>query len=217
MIFAAQALAIEGIHVAVQSTNAVLSAQFDGQKLILSNIAPASIQRVLGQRSRIIFPRCRARILLRSLIPILSSMVLSVVVEQTAVAVFLLPGGTNSVNGTNGLLTTAGTGFYRVVRDGGWRVPMWGITNGMVVSNVLVTGSGAVDSTDQVVGVTFYDTNSASPIIGASAVKMSAAISLLLVWNTLQAFVAAMLFARNSILPQMNPSSASRLRSPSTT
>jgi hypothetical protein len=95
------------------------------------------------------------------------------------------PGGTNDYSGPPGTNGIAGTGFYRVVRDG---VHMWGITNGMVVSNVLVTSiEFAVDSTDQVVGVTFYDTNTASPITGASAQNVGGN-RWLLVWNTLQSF-----------------------------
>ncbi len=77
------------------------------------------------------------------------------------------------------------TGFYRVVRDG---VHLYGLTNGMEVSNVLETViEFAVDSTDQVVGVTFYDANTTSPIAGASAQNVGGN-RWLLVWNTLQTF-----------------------------
>ncbi|MGH7991222.1 MAG: hypothetical protein ACREDS_13655, partial [Limisphaerales bacterium] len=72
------------------------------------------------------------------------------------------------------------TGFYRVVADG---VQMYGITNGMVVSNELITPiEFAVDSTDQVVGVTFYDENT-NPIVGATAQSLGGN-AWLLVWNT---------------------------------
>jgi len=77
------------------------------------------------------------------------------------------------------------TGFYRVVRDG---VHLFGITNGMVLHDELITPvEFSVDSTDQVVGVTFYDANTASPITGASAQNVGGN-RWLLVWNTLQAF-----------------------------
>jgi hypothetical protein len=95
----------------------------------------------------------------------------------------LMPGGTNTYSGPAGTNGVAGTGFYRVVRDG---VHLWGLTNGMIVSNVLVTPiEFAVDSTDQVVGVTFYDTNN-NPIIGASAQPYGN--GWLLVWDTLMSF-----------------------------
>jgi hypothetical protein len=58
------------------------------------------------------------------------------------------------------------TGFYRVVRDG---VHIFGLTNGMVLSgNVQFPIEFGVDTTDEIVGVTFYDTND-NPVIGASA------------------------------------------------
>jgi hypothetical protein len=79
--------------------------------------------------------------------------------------------------------TTNYAGFYRVVRDG---VHLWGITNSMIVSNVLATPiEFSVGSTDQIVGVTFYDTNN-NPIIGASAQPYGD--GWLLVWNTTESF-----------------------------
>jgi hypothetical protein len=76
--------------------------------------------------------------------------------------------------------TNSYTGFYRVVADG---VQMYGITNGMVVSNELITPiEFAVDSTDQIVGVTFYDENT-NPIVGATAQPFGGN-AWLLVWNT---------------------------------
>ncbi len=63
---------------------------------------------------------------------------------------------------------------------------MWGITNGMLVSNVLVTSiEFAIDSTDTVIGVSFYDTNTESPLIGASAQNIGGH-QWLLTWNTMQ-------------------------------
>ncbi len=93
-------------------------------------------------------------------------------------------GDTNSLSGGNTNLWPVSTGFYRVVRDG---VHLWGLTNGMVVSNELVTPiEFAVDNiTDQIVGVTFYDENN-SPLIGASA--SGSGNSWTLVWNTTMSF-----------------------------
>jgi len=94
-----------------------------------------------------------------------------------------LPDETNSVSDTNGMIVTPGLGFYRVVRDG---VHLWGITNGMVLHDELITPiEFSVDSTDQVVGITFYDTNN-SPIIGASAQPNGS--GWLLVWNTTMSY-----------------------------
>ncbi|HEY4258303.1 MAG TPA: hypothetical protein VGM66_13905 [Candidatus Udaeobacter sp.] len=94
------------------------------------------------------------------------------------------PGGTNDYSGPPGTNGVPGTGFYRVVRDG---VHMWGITNGMVLSNVLETVvEFAVDSTDQVVGVSFYDTNNI-PLIGASAQSIGSNVWVL-IWNTTMVF-----------------------------
>ena len=71
------------------------------------------------------------------------------------------------------------TGFYRVVRDG---VHIYGLTNGAVLSGTMqFLIEFAVGSTDQIVGVSFYDENS-SPIIGASA--QGAGNFWTLDWNT---------------------------------
>jgi hypothetical protein len=78
-----------------------------------------------------------------------------------------------------------GTGFFRVVRDG---VHLWGINNDMVVSKVLVTSIEiGLDCTDEVVGLSFYDTNTASPLIGASAQNIGGN-QWLFIWNTMQSF-----------------------------
>jgi hypothetical protein len=83
-------------------------------------------------------------------------------------------------SGTNGANATQYDGFYRVVRDG---VHLWGITNGMVLDNVLVTSLElGLTNADQVVGISFYDTNN-SPLIGASAVQLGGN-NWLLEWNT---------------------------------
>ncbi len=92
------------------------------------------------------------------------------------------PNGTNYDSGTNNFFST--TGFYRVVRDG---AHLWGVTNGMVLHDELITPvEFSVGSTDQIVGVTFYDEYN-SPIIGASAQPLGSN-AWLLVWNTLQSF-----------------------------
>jgi hypothetical protein len=75
------------------------------------------------------------------------------------------------------------TGFYRVVRDG---VHVYGLTNGMVLSGeVQLPIELALDSTDAVVGITFYDENDA-PLIGASA--QGAGNHWILDWNTPMSF-----------------------------
>lgn len=71
-------------------------------------------------------------------------------------------------NGNDGSNTTAapGTGFYRVVRDG---VHIFGLTNGTVVTGTMQFPiEFALGSTDEIVGVSFYD-DSDSPIIGATS------------------------------------------------
>lgn len=91
------------------------------------------------------------------------------------------PGGTNGYGGTNYI---PGTGFYRVVRDG---VHIFGMTNGMVLSGtVQLPIEFAVQSTDEIVGVTFYDTNQ-NPIIGASA-SPGPDGGWILTWNTSKSF-----------------------------
>lgn len=89
------------------------------------------------------------------------------------------PGITNG----NGGGFIAGTGFYRVVRDG---VHIYGMTNGVVLSGMMQFPiEFALASTDQIVGVTFYDENN-SPIVGASAQGSSNYWTL--TWNTPMSF-----------------------------
>jgi hypothetical protein len=86
-----------------------------------------------------------------------------------------------SPNGLNSSITN--TGFYRVVRDG---VHIYGLTNGAVLSGTMQFPiEFALGSTDQIVGVTFYDENN-SPIIGASA--QGSGNLWTLTWNTPMAF-----------------------------
>ena len=94
------------------------------------------------------------------------------------------PGDTNNDSGGGGSFGVPGTGFYRVVRDG---AHIWGITNGMVVSNVLLTPiEFAVGTTDQIVDVTFCDTNDV-PIPGAYA-EQGGNGGWWMDWNTTQTF-----------------------------
>ena len=75
------------------------------------------------------------------------------------------------------------TGFYQVVRDG---VHIFGLTNGAVLSGtVQFPVEFAVSSTDEIVGVVFYDENN-SPIIGASAQGVGNGWPL--TWNTPMSF-----------------------------
>jgi hypothetical protein len=92
-----------------------------------------------------------------------------------------LPAATNATTTifSNSPGSTNRTGFYRVVRDG---AHLFGITNGMVLSGeVKVLIEFAVDSTDEIAGVTFYANG--SPLIGASA-SANAGGGWILDWNT---------------------------------
>ncbi|HTV42760.1 MAG TPA: hypothetical protein VMF08_19505, partial [Candidatus Sulfotelmatobacter sp.] len=74
------------------------------------------------------------------------------------------PGTTNNNNPV--VLGSTTTGFYRVVRDG---VHIFGLTNGEVLSGSIQQPiEFAVDTTDEIVGVSFTDTNQ-NPLIGAYA------------------------------------------------
>lgn len=83
------------------------------------------------------------------------------------------PTNTTSTNTTSTASTSDGTnafqstyGFYRVVRDG---VNIYGLTNGAVMSGEKSFPiEFALNHTDAIVGVTFYDTND-YPIVGAVA------------------------------------------------
>ncbi|MGH7941435.1 MAG: hypothetical protein ACREFR_10240, partial [Limisphaerales bacterium] len=78
--------------------------------------------------------------------------------------------------------TNVATGFYRVVRDG---VHIFGLTNGEVLSGTVQQPiEFAVDTTDEVIGVTFYDTNE-NPVIGAHAAPGPGG-GWILNWNTTQ-------------------------------
>ena len=97
---------------------------------------------------------------------------------QTSSGGGVLPPGVTNVGGF-----VAGTGFYRVVRDG---VHVYGLTNGMVLSGeIQLPIEFAAGSTDQIVGVTFFD-GSGSPLIGANAFGTNDAWTL--DWNTPMSF-----------------------------
>lgn len=76
------------------------------------------------------------------------------------------------------------TGFYRVVRDG---VHIVGLTNGTIVSGTLqLPIEFALGSTDQIVGISFHDTNN-NPIIGATGQSFGSNCWQM-VWNTPMSF-----------------------------
>ena len=84
-------------------------------------------------------------------------------------------------SGTNSAPTA---GFYRVVRDG---VHFYGLTNGTVLSGtVQFPIEMALDSTDEIAGITFYDVNTSAPLLGASTGR--AGSQWVLDWNTSKSF-----------------------------
>jgi hypothetical protein len=185
-VSAIQTFAIEGLRVSVQSTNAVLS-------------WPSLTNETYIAQYRQTLSATDSWVTLTNYLPPAGDTNITFFVHSNIVqypfgssgggtngAGSIDPNGTNNTNnvsgGTNGFKST--TGFYRVVRDG---AHMWGITNGMVLHDELITPiEFAVDSTDQVVGVTFYDENN-SPIIGATAQPLGGN-GWLLVWNTTLSF-----------------------------
>jgi hypothetical protein len=75
--------------------------------------------------------------------------------------------------------TNVNTGFYRVVRDG---AHIYGLTNGMVLSGTMnFPIEMALDSTDQIAGLTFYADG--NPLIGASG-QTNAGSAWQLNWDT---------------------------------
>lgn len=149
--FAAQSVAIEGLKLSVQSTNAVLSWPSTNGETYIVQYRP-----VLNTNAG----------------------------WTTITNYFSAATGTNftSLVGTRG---STNSGFYRVVRDG---VHIYGITNGVVLHDEVLTPiEFALDSTDQIAGVTFYDQNN-NPIIGASAQPFGDGNGWLLVWNTTMSF-----------------------------
>lgn len=86
----------------------------------------------------------------------------------------------------SGTDSTSDPGFYQVVRDG---VHLWGLTNGMVLSNEVITPIEIAwtNNTDQIVGFSFYDANT-NPLIGAVAVPLGSNNIWFLEWNTTMSF-----------------------------
>lgn len=84
--------------------------------------------------------------------------------------------------GGGGSTVIPGTGFYRVVRDG---MHIFGLTNGVVLSGTVEFPiEMGLASTDEIIGVVFYDENS-NPIIGATGDGSGNGWKL--TWNTLAA------------------------------
>src|SRR5665213_3264976 len=82
-----------------------------------------------------------------------------------------LPAITNATTTTfsNSPASTNRTGFYRVVRDG---AHIYGLTNDSTLSGeVQMPIEIAVDSTDHIESVTFFNSADDSPVIGAQAIQ----------------------------------------------
>lgn len=162
--FAIPALAIEGLHLSVQSSNVLLS-------------WPSTTDETYVVQSLQALATTDTWTTVTDGFPAALNTNLTVFVASNAVSPMIWitnysAGGTNSggmipPGGTNGSdVFGYATGFYRVVRDG---VHIFGMTNGMVLSGtVQLPIEFAVDSTDEIVGVTFYDTNN-NPLVGAYA------------------------------------------------
>ena len=90
-------------------------------------------------------------------------------------------GGTSSGDGISSFASSAG--FYRVAQEG---VVIYGMTNDMVLSGtVQFPIELGLDSTDQIVGIAFYDENK-NPIIGAHAEGSNNCWTL--IWDTTLSF-----------------------------
>lgn len=179
---AVHSFAIEGIQVSVQSSNVVLSWPSATNETYIVQYLPA-------------LQSTNSWLTLTDGFPATLNTNLTVFVESNAVSppvwltntssggtnsggIPLPPGGTNS-SGLYGLPTT---GFYRVVRDG---VHIFGLTNGEVLSGTIQQPiEFAVDATDEIIGVSFYDTNQ-NPVIGAHAMPGPGG-GWILNWNTTQ-------------------------------
>lgn len=157
------AFAIEGIQLSVQSSNVLLSwPSATNETYIVQHMGTLQATDLW--------------LTLTDGFPAALNSNLTVFVESNAVEVPVeitnqySGGGTNSggmipPGATNGsdVAFLPGTGFYRVVRDG---VHIFGLTNGTVLSGTIQQPiEFAVDATDEIVGVSFYDTNE-NPVIG---------------------------------------------------
>lgn len=173
-------MAIEGLKISVQSTNAVLSWPSTNTETYViqyrSNLTASSSWQTLTDY----FPAAASGNI-TLFVNSNSVIYLSAGYGGTNSGGSINPTNTSSGGGTNVFASTSG--FYQVVRDG---AHLWGITNGMVVSNVLVTSIEiATTNTDPIAGIVLYDANTLSPIPGAS-VENAGGNQWLLVWNTLQ-------------------------------
>jgi hypothetical protein len=172
-------MAIEGLKISVQSTNAVLSWPSTNIETYIvqyrSNLTASSSWQTLTD-----------------FYPAATSANITVFVNSNGVTYLPSgPGGTNGGGSINLTNTSSGSGtnlfastsgFYQVVRDG---VHIFGLTNGMVLSGEIVTPiEYATGITDQIAGVAFYTTNGV-PIIGASSLPGPDG-GQLLDWNTTQ-------------------------------
>jgi hypothetical protein len=167
--FTLQTFAIEGLHVSVQATNAVLSWPSDTNETYIVQFRPD-----LNAGS--------SWVTLTNYLPPDADTNLMTYTHSNSVQYPVInsggsgggggggvpmPGGNGGTNyssggGTNGSATT---GFYQVVRNG---AHIFGMTNGMVLNGtVSLPIELALDSTDEIAGVTFYANG--SPLIGASA------------------------------------------------
>jgi hypothetical protein len=156
-------MAIEGLQISVQSTNAVLSWPSTNIETYIvqyrSNLTASSSWQTLTDYY-----------------PAATSANITLFVNSNSV-IYLPsgPGGTNGGGSINLTNTSSGSdtntfvstsGFYQVVRDG---VHIFGLTNGMVLSGEIVTPiEYATGITDLIAGVALYTTNDV-PIIGASS------------------------------------------------
>jgi hypothetical protein len=164
--------AIEGLKVSVQGTNAVLS-------------WPSATNETYVAQYRSNLNATSSWVTLTNYLSAATASNLTFFIHSNSVTYppILVGGGTNgggSINptgtnsdsggGTNTFATTAG--FYRVVRDG---AHIYGLTNNSTLSGeVQMPIEFAVDSTDNVESVTFFNSADDSPVIGASADTNSA-------------------------------------------
>jgi hypothetical protein len=178
---ATHSFAIEGIQLSVQSSNVALS-------------WPSATNETYIVQSLQALATTDTWTTLTDLFPAAANTNLTVFtvsngVQPTIWTTNMSGGGTNSGGlippggGTNGSdVFGYSTSLYRVVRDG---VHIFGLTNGMVLSGSIQQPlEFAVETTDEVVGVTFYDTNE-NPVIGAHAVPGPGG-GWILNWNTTQ-------------------------------
>jgi hypothetical protein len=177
---AVHSFAIEGIQVSVQSSNVLLSWPSATNETYIVQYLPA----LLSTNSWLTLTDGFPATLNTNLTVFVASNAVQPPVwitndsggSSTNGGGLIPPGATNGSGGT----FASTTGFYRVVRDG---VHIFGLTNGMVLSGSIQQPlEFAVDTTDEISGVTFYDTNG-NPLIGAQATSGPGG-GWILNWNT---------------------------------